>query len=708
MRAYGLGPHRGGGRRPAASLRDHRKSPRGAFHAVDTIGVTGLQILDALIALGDSVTAAEFAVQTADADPAEIAGALDRMIDADLVARDVQGGVALTDVVREIRNDHTVSLADPHAMTSDSLATICRTLQIKAPGRKQERIDAIAKAFADPARAASIRNELSTSARELLELIASTAGAHPVDSDDLGLPGFQLRHAVVSSYGRRQLPSFAAASIGALSELVGRGIVGVAEWDEAIWIWREAWPLVDRPFHTDWPSVSRPVISAGTDDSPSRLPSIVGQFDQVMRAWESEPPPVLKTGGRRIGKTQVRATAKALGIDVDTVELCGRLAIGIELLLPNVMSESGRGRNRRVDQAFLADPALTEEWNRLDPSARWIRMIAEWSNPDETVKDETLLNRHLVLWELTSLEVGHAFTDAEAFGAWIAHRYGPAGDAAEVVSSLTDLSALGLIHGADRVALTPIARLVLDDPAAVFDIEIAESAAAIVQADLTVIAPPDLQHDLASRLAAYAEVESESGAVISRLSIDRITHAVQAGETADEVIAFLTELSSVPIADTVTRLVHDAAARAGRVRVISAPTVVIVSDPADLAVAISVKAAKLTKVSDTVAVSEVAHAKVRAALDRKGLAPELVVGAIAAGAATKVSGTSPAKIAADEAARVTAMAATSSNEMLRQHAARLTSHAERLADVTGRLSVQGPLALTPALVARLDGKKKKS
>jgi hypothetical protein len=705
MRAYGLGPNRDGGKRPAASLRHHRQSPRGAFHAVDTIGVTALQILDMLIALGDSATADQFAAQTVDADHVEINDAVERLVAADLVVRDLKGNVELTDLLRQIRNNHTVSLADQHAITSDALASICRTLHIKAPSRKQDRIDAITEVFADPARAASIRDELSASACALLELIASTAGANVVGADDVGLPEFQMRHAVISSYGHRQIPSYTAASISALSELVGHGILGMAEWEAAVWIWREAWPLVDRPFHTDWPSVPRPDITT-TGDSRERLPSIVGQFGQVMRAWESEPPPVLKSGGRRIGKTQVRATAKVLGTDMDTVDLCGRLAIGIELLLPNVMSESGRGRNRRVDQAWRADPALAEEWTRLNPPARWIRMIAEWSNPDETVKDEALVNRHLVLWELACLDEGEAFADEAAFGTWIAHRYAPAGDAGEVAASLTDLRTLGLVNRSDRLALTSIARLVLDNPAAVFDIEIAESAAAIVQADLTVIAPPDLQHDLSGRIASYAEVESESGAVISRLSIDRITRAVQAGETADEIIAFLTDLSSVPVADTVIRLVQDAAARAGRVRVISAPTVVIVSDPADLAVALSVKAAKLTKVSDTVAVSEVTHAKVRAALDRKGLAPELVVGAVAAGSAATRSAVSPAKIAADEAARVTAMAAKSSNAMLSEHAARLTSHAERLADVSGRFSVKGPLALTPVLVARLDGKKK--
>ncbi len=48
-------------------------------------------------------------------------------------------------------------------------------------------------------------------------------------------------------------------------------------------------------------------------DSPARLPPFVGRFDQVMRAWEADPPPVLKSGQRRIGKTQVADDGFTIG-----------------------------------------------------------------------------------------------------------------------------------------------------------------------------------------------------------------------------------------------------------------------------------------------------------------------------------------------------------------------------------------------------------
>ena len=121
-------------------------------------------------------------------------------------------------------------------------------------------------------------------------------------------------------------------------------------------------------------------------------------------------------------------------------------------------------------------------------------------------------------------------------------------------------------------------------------------------------------------------LESDAGAYIYRLDPHLLTLAVQAGKTPESILEFLTELSSVPLAANIEWLVRDAAQRAGRIRLIAAPTVVVVSDPVDLATACSVKAAKLRPISDTVAVSELAHTKVRAALERKGLVPEIVLG----------------------------------------------------------------------------------
>jgi len=229
---------------------------------------------------------------------------------------------------------------------------------------------------------------------------------------------------------------------------------------------------------------------------------------------------------------------------------------------------------------------------------------------------------------------------------------------------------------------------------------VSDDTTVTVQADLTIVAPPGLRHDLASRLGNLAEIESDAGATVYRLDAGRISRAVQGGEQADAIIAFLAELSSVPLTDTVVRLVRDAAAKAGQVRVIAAPTVVVVSDPADLTTACAVKAAKLVRVTDTVAVSELPHAKVRVALERKGLAPESVLGGSDRRPRSSVE---EAEETARRAAAYRSAASRHSSWSGLEHQARqLESKASALANVDARLQVTGPLALTPAVVARLS------
>ncbi|MDZ7732584.1 MAG: hypothetical protein U5R31_05205 [Acidimicrobiia bacterium] len=116
-------------------------------------------------------------------------------------------------------------------------------------------------------------------------------------------------------------------------------------------------------------------------------------------------------------------------------------------------------------------------------------------------------------------------------------------------------------------------------------------------------------------------------------------------------------------------LVHDAAARAHRVRVIDATSVVVTEDPADLATAVKLKSAKLTSVSDTVAVSTLAAEKLRQVLDRKGLAPTVV---------STSGGELTPRRSSDEAARLE-RAAQNQREFARHRGYdRLAEHADEL------------------------------
>jgi len=313
----------------------------------------------------------------------------------------------------------------------------------------------------------------------------------------------------------------------------------------------------------------------------------------------------------------------------------------------------------------------------LTPSQQWLRLLAEWCRPQGDFSEPQVINRHLVLWELANLEPAAGWTNPDQFAEWVAHHYAPEGDKAEALEAVDDLRHLGVIASSGPAGLTELGAAALRDPVAAADIEVGGSTQAIVQADHTVIAPPDLRADVAAWLASIAVLESDAGAFIYRLDPHLLTVAVQAGKTPESILEFLTELSSVPLAANIEWLVRDAAGRAGRIRLISAPTVVVVSDPVDLVTACSVKAAKLRPISDTVAVSELAHPKVQAALERKGLVPEVVLGSAAQPPATPT----PA---------------------LGQPSSAVPGHGP----VRKHLLVRDPLALTPDLVDTLGPEKR--
>ena len=689
-------PRRSSRSRSAATLLSLRDSDRGLWNAIDSAGRTGRSIMTVLAALGGDATPQQFAFQTAAADVDDLAEATDRLCAAGLVERRADGSLSLAG--RLAARSPIPSMADPNMINSDVLAVICRRVGVATPipTRKSDRIDAIAAVFADTTEAARVRGSLPGLAQQLLDEIARVGGVSMIDPERIGVESYLLRYAAPSPYQQR-FPEYLRDNhrLLALRDLAAVGIVGLGEWGGDVWIWREAWPLLDRAFITDWPAVRPPEVVA-VADSAVRMPSIVAAVDQALQAWEANPPAVLKNGDARVAKTHVRATAKSIGATETTVDLVGRLVIALGLLLPNVVATSGRGRNRRVEQSWMADPTLLAAWQQTAPIDRWLRLFAEWCSPSTDVGEQLLANRQLVLWELAGLDDATGVRDERAFATWMAHRYGTIGVEGAVAECIAELRSIGAVTVDGPVALTRLGRAALTDPATVGDVVGEQASSAIVQADLTVTAPPDLRHDLTVRLALIAEIESDSAAVVYRLSPERITRAVQAGDTAEDIIGFLTELSSVPVTDTVERLVIDAAARAGRVRVIAATTVVIVSDAADLATACSVKSAKLTAVSDTVAVSDVAAGKVTAALEKKGLAPHAVVDTAAR---PRRSSEAEAAMALERAAALRASTGAAGS-YLQRHADELERQARATTDVNTRLRVSGPLAVTPHMAAQ--------
>jgi Helicase conserved C-terminal domain len=681
-------------------LEAFQKSSQGIWATVESAGKIGRRLLSVISSLGGAVTADQLAFHTPGAEPGVIDEALDRLANSALLVRTPSGGAVLTPAANSQLSIPSISLADINATTSDALAQICRSLALVAPAKKQERIDAIAQLFADEAGALHVTRSLSPEAFHLLNRIADVAGPGVIESDEVGISGYLLRATQGARYAQRPSP---LSEIAALIELTSRGIVGVAEYDRTLWIWREAWPLVARPFYQDWTTPPAPRI-ASTDTSSNRLPSIVAVLDQLLRLWAGSPPATLKNGSPRIAKSDVKASAKSLGVDEAVVDLASRLAIGIGLLRRNTTGVSGRGRNQRSEQAWMGDPTMVDAWAALAPTQRWVRLVAEWFTPDETSEGD-LTNRHLTVWQLSLLDPSDGYVDADTFVSWFAHRHSPMTSEPAIKEALADLGALGVVAMSGPIALTALGRLAIEDPESISSLLGGAATGAVVQGDLSIIAPPDLRADLTVRLESLALVESSSGAVVYRLDPSRVTRAVQAGDAVDDVIGFLAALSPVPLPDTVVRLVRDAGSKAGTVRVVAASTVVIVTDPADLVTACSIKAIQLTRISDTVAVTEVALGKVRTALERKGLTPETL---ISAGKTEARSSAAEAVEAAKRAAEYRAISAGRGHSYYEREAEALDARAKSLTDTASRLAVRGPLAATPAVLERMASEPAKS
>ncbi len=695
--AFGFGPlGRTGPSSPSSKFASFRSSLEGYLLALDSAGLIGRQLINVGRAFGGSITAEQLRFQVEGADQTQIEAELQRLAAAELVELDPEGSIHVDEIMAAYHGSLLLSMSDKQAISSDQLQHICRQLSINAPGKKDDRIAAIAAHFADGAERQLVLKGLGAKARSLLGRIVEIAGPRVITAEHLGLGRYQLQQVSAPRYSqhRPQLPS----ELAPLAELVARGIVGVAEWEGTLWIWREALPLLDVPLYRNWNAAPQPDKALSSPPTP-QLPSIVSIVDRALRYWARVRPPVLKNGELRLAKTVVRSTAKALGCDEAVATLVSCLVIDLGLLLPNSVGTSGRGRDRTVDQVWLADPTLAEAWNETSQVDRWTCLVAAWCRPDEPDQQQLLCNRHLVLWELANLEPDEGYVGDHAFSRWMGDRYASLGVVAAVDEVIVDLRILGLAPPDGPLALTPLGRQLLQDPAAVREILVATATSVVIQGDMTVLVPPGLDPEIHSRLSDLAHVESSGQAELLRLDEERITKAVQAGATADDIVRFLAGVSSVPLTDSVTRLVRDAAGRADRVRLATAATVVVTHDPADLTLACSIKSAQLVAVSDTVAVSPLPLDKVRTALDRKGLAPTL-----AAGESSPVTARSAAADAASlrrQAEQARRLAAVGGRPFDSSYADDLDQLADKLSDPRRRLRAEGPLALTPALVASL-------
>ncbi len=497
----------------------------------------------------------------------------------------------------------------------EALREVAFWLGESTPPRKHgQLVDLIEARLRDPDVTGKLMERMPADAARIFNLLVQYG---PHNMEDLGIAYF-------SSWTRPRTP---------VHWLVEHCLAGVDADDQVAWAWLDVVVGLAGGLYLDWSPAPDAEAARPLTAAPAGLPPVLGRLTTLLDAWQADPPPALANGG--LGVRPVRAAAKALGYPAGEVGLLAHLAISLGLLGTVQTGTKGRGRNRQAIQIWAPTP-LIERWRGKPAAARWAWLVQAWLHDAHLDESDGLPERceandwrpdpwgpqarQALLRLLAGLPEGTGFAPDElaehAAFATPGMLSGPA-----VPHVVEGARVLGLVSAEGPVGLTALGRAVLQG------VEALEAALPpprrefTLQADQSIIAPPDLAADVGARLERYAELESAAGARIYRLSERRLAAAFDAGERADDVLAFLTEHAVNGVPQNVAYLVQDAARRHGRLRAGSVASYLRSDDPAALSEAVTVKAAKLRLLAPTVAVSSLSRAKLMTALRQKGLMP---------------------------------------------------------------------------------------
>ncbi|MBL1067552.1 helicase-associated domain-containing protein [Streptomyces sp. 7-21] len=379
--------------------------------------------------------------------------------------------------------------------------------------------------------------------------------------------------------------------------------------------------------------------------------------ETLAAAWETDGPPVLRSGG--LSARELKRAAVTL--DLPEPEA----AFWIELAyVAGLIAADGE-----ADERYAPTPAY-DEWLALPPQRRWAQLVTAWlaatrvpglvGGRDAKGKPLAALGpgldrgpaaelRRRVLGLLASLPPGtepeHAAVEERL--AWELPRRLPAEARSRLTAdALAEAERLGVTG---RGALASFVRPLLGgarpdsapdagDGLPPDDVGTAVDRAAgllaevlpepldhvLLQADLTAVAPGPLRRDLARVMAVAADVESTGGATVYRFTSGSVRRALDAGWTAAELHRFLAEHSRTPVPQPLAYLVDDVARRHGQLRVGAAGSYLRCEDEAQLTELLADRRAaplKLRRIAPTVLVSPLAPGTLLERLRGLGFAP---------------------------------------------------------------------------------------
>lgn len=255
---------------------------------------------------------------------------------------------------------------------------------------------------------------------------------------------------------------------------------------------------------------------------------------------------IAPTGLRSLARGGV-TSAEIARVDAELGELPGSLSEIVELLSRALLVTRAENMWRVSD--------LTQ-WHEASAIAKWSLLARAW-------RDD--LGPDLVQALLDSPEWGDTFNSYLSWlfpldSSWIVTLWQSANPMGKLLGmhlngTRTDLATRWL-SGHDAKASDMLEAL---QPSFVDKV--------LLQSDLSIVAPGPLRNDLDARLRSYASVESRSMASTYRLRSALLSHALESGQTPEEIMDFLENLSSTGLPQPVVYLIKDLAAKNGTLRV---------------------------------------------------------------------------------------------------------------------------------------------
>ncbi|WP_433699686.1 helicase-associated domain-containing protein [Nocardiopsis sp. CA-288880] len=568
-----------------------------------------LQVLEAVIALGDDRLSEPVGVQTvelagalgtlpvpgaadgggssagrggaAEDGPAgdPLADALDTLLELALVWPD-RGRLRPVQVLRDLI-PHPAQLGPPARVLLAGLphGAAARLARDLAPDSTAHTpVETVATLLADPGRVLGLIGQLGPQARRLLDGMA------------WGPPNGTVSDA------RREVTLAGASS--PVETLIARALL-LPSGDDTLTLPREAALALRSGLLFREVTTGPPPFEGTPNPGEAVTRAAAGQAFTVLRAieellerWSQEPAAVLRNGG--LGVRDLRRAAQAMDTDETTAALFVEVAHAAGLL----------GADDRVEGEWLPTRAY-DLWRETPPERRWLRLASAWLDSDRVaslngsrdsggrvrnvlgsglVRPAAPQARRDLLGEMATAPPGFAPLPGSLASrlSWRRPRrqspvYGELVEIAAAEAAALGLTGRGALAGHTR----PLLEGEDDDAARVLAAEMPKPLDyVLVQGDLTAVAPGPLVTGLARDLALVADVESTGGATVYRFTEESVRRALDAGQGVADITALLERHSRTPLPQALRYLVSDVGRRHGRLRAGSASGYLRCDEPA--------------------------------------------------------------------------------------------------------------------------------